>query len=423
MRKEGENKLRILSIMLILIVSCAPNNSQGDNSSQSMTPEEIEVRNNECALYNSFAAGNMQNRDFESVVENYMYMIEIGCDRCGCLGVNGEDAEYIYSYFGRAYIDLGQLDKAMNVFKQGLKQLKNDPVLLENAQCVAGKLGNLEEQIYYLDQWLAIDESNLKVLNQFSKVYKENQMFEEQVEILNMILKIDPANKIANGDKKVAFRELGKDELDVDKERWNSNKSNTQYGKEYARRLLDNSRNEEVVEVCNTLLVYDKYDPQIWKYLGDAHLNLYNEDLALEAYESISNIDKSDYLNAIEISKLYINKEDYEIAFKWAERAVEFSGSKGVALNQRAEVYFSAAESCSLESLSFSDKLVFELAWQDYVLAANAGYIKAKTRANFLEENNITTSGDWFMTSEKGDEVTPKGECYSWIQKSIKRKD
>ena len=57
------------------------------------------------------------------------------------------------------------------------------------------------------------------------------------------------------------------------------------------------------------------------------------------------------------------------------------------------------------------------------MLAANAGYIKAKTRANFLEENNITTSGDWFMTSEKGDEVTPKGECYSWIQKSIKRKD
>ena len=76
MRKEGENKLRILSIILILIVGCAPNNGQDDNSSKSMTPEEIEDRDNECALYNSFAAGNMQNRDFASVVENYMYMIE-----------------------------------------------------------------------------------------------------------------------------------------------------------------------------------------------------------------------------------------------------------------------------------------------------------------------------------------------------------
>ena len=111
-----------------------------------------------------------------------------------------------------------------------------------------------------------------------------------------MILKIDPINQSANAEKKAAFKALGKDELDVDKERWNANQSNTQYGKEYAKRLSDIGRNEEVVEVCNTLLIYDKYDTQTLKYLGDAYCCLYNEDLAIEAYESISNIDKKSVL-------------------------------------------------------------------------------------------------------------------------------
>ena len=41
---------------------------------------------------------------------------------------------------------------------------------------------------------------------------------------------------------------------------------------------------------------------------------------------------------------------------------------------------------------------------------------------DFLYENNITTASDWFMTSETGDELIPKGECYSWINRSVKRK-
>ena len=53
--------------------------------------------------------------------------------------------------------------------------------------------------------------------------------------------------------------------------------------------------------------------------------------------------------------------------------------------------------------------------------AAKAGYLRAKSRTDFLEENNITKGDDWFM--EKGDELTPEGECYSWVKRSIKRKD
>ena len=422
LNKEGESDLKNLMIALgLLLFGCAPTNTEVGNVSAGLSEEELKERNGECALYNSFAAGNYQNRDYESAIDNYRYMVDIGCSECACLG-GGNDAEYIYAYFGRSYIEVGKLDSAIYIFKQGLKYLSNDEALLENAQWTAGKLGNLDEQIYYLDKWLGLDESNSKVLNKLSEVYKQNEMFDEQVQILNMILKINPGDRNANAEKKAAFQALGKDELDVDKERWNADPSNVQYGKDYVKGLLDRDRNEEAVQVCNELIVYDKYDTQILKYLGDAHLSLYNEDLAIEAYESIANIDKADYINAIELSKLYINKEQFETAFKWSEKAVQFSGKKGVALNQRAEVYFSLAEFCSSESLSFWDKIVFEIAWEDYLSAAEAGYVRAKSRADFLYENNITTTSDWFMISETGDQLMPKGECYSWVNRSVKRK-
>ena len=133
-------------------MGCAPNGIDEQNSTKSLglSGEELEERNDECMLYGSFAASNYQNQDWKSAVDNYKYMIDIGCSECACLG-EGRDAEDIYTYYGRSYINLNKLDSASYVFKQGLKFLKDDEVLLENAQWTAGKLGNLEEQIYYLD--------------------------------------------------------------------------------------------------------------------------------------------------------------------------------------------------------------------------------------------------------------------------------
>ena len=126
--KEGENNLKVFSVLLgLFVLACAPSGfEEKDNfSSKGLSGEELEERNNECRLYNSFAAGNMQNRDYFGSIDNYRYMLEIGCNRCRCLGSEGEDAEYIYSYFGRSYIEVGKLDSASYIFKQGLKYLCN----------------------------------------------------------------------------------------------------------------------------------------------------------------------------------------------------------------------------------------------------------------------------------------------------------
>ena len=99
LKKEGENNLKNFTIVIgLFIFGCAPTKANLDNQSKGLSQEELIERNSECALYNSFAAGNMQNRDYISAVDNYRYMVEIGCGECECLGSQGEDAEYIYPY-------------------------------------------------------------------------------------------------------------------------------------------------------------------------------------------------------------------------------------------------------------------------------------------------------------------------------------
>ena len=61
------------------------------------------------------------------------------------------------------------------------------------------------------------------------------------------------------------------------------------------------------------------------------------------------------------------------------------------------------------------------MAYEDYELAVKKGYYRAKVRRDFLQENNITTTGDWFMLGEDK-EAIPEGQCYKWIKRKVNRK-
>ena len=112
--------------------------------------------------------------------------------------------------------------------------------------------------------------------------------------------------------------------------------------------------NEEVISVCQLLLVYDKFNTKVLKFLGDAYLNEYNSELALEAYKSLVLINPTNYKVIMEISIIYIDKEDYKSALEWAEKAIKISGGNGQTYSQRADVFFSLAESYSAKKLSLN---------------------------------------------------------------------
>ena len=326
-----------------------------------------------------------------------------------------------------SYQQLNLLDSAAYVFNQGLKYTPDDLELLKMAGKNSGRLGNFDDQIYYFDKILSFEENNLEILELLSNVYRDQGMFEEQVNILNIWLKYDPTSKNANAEKKAAFSALGKDESDVDRERWESDPSNTQYGLAYINSLKDAGDDEKIIEVCDEILVYQKFNTQVLKYLGDSHLNLYNEDKALDVYQILAKADPTNYEVAMDISKILANKEQYQDALDWAEKAIRISGKNGKTLYQRGEVFYDIAESCGVNEndISYWTRAVYELAWQDYRDALNMGYKAAKNRKIFLKENYITTIGTWFQLEPKTEIKLSECpmDCFSWINRTLKKRN
>jgi len=352
-------------------------------------------------------------------VDNYNQLLKCNC---GTL-----DPGNTFKYMAYSYQQLGLYDSASYIFKQGLKYTPEDIDLLQMAGNNSGRLENYDDQIYYFDKILSFEENNPEVLELLSNVFRDREMFEEQVNILNIWLKYEPSNKNANAEKKAAFAALGKDESDVDRERWESETSNIQYGLDYIRSLQDAGNTEKIIEVCTELLLYEKYNLTILRHLGDAYFNLYKEDDALNSYITLVKVDPTDFAAAIDISKILVNKEEFKDALDWAEKAISMSGKKGEAIYQRGEVFFDIAEICSVNEneISYWTRAIYELAWQDYRDAFNMGYKEAKNRKIFLEDNNITTIGTWFQLEPKTEIKLSECplDCYSWINRTLKKRN
>lgn len=417
-------KINYVLLFCYLIIPCcipiADGPSPDKSKTMSLSDEEIQKRNNECDLYLSFAISNYQNRDFRSTINNYLYVIDLGCGK--------RNAKDIFQWLGRSYMEFNLGDSATYYFNQGLKYLPENEELLNIAAWNSGKIKNIDDQIYYLDKLLSINENNPKILENLSNIYRDQGMYEDQVNIINIWLKYDPSNKNANAEKKAAFLVLGKEVQDVDKERWESDPSNIQYGLDYIFSLEKNGLYDEIIKVCNELITYEKYNKRVLRNLGDAYLNKYDEVNALSAYKSLSKTDPSDYYVAIEISKILINNENFVEALEWADKAVNISGNIGATYFQRAEVIFELAQKCSIneKELSPCTRAVFEFSWEEYNKAVNVGFIEANKRKNFLEDNYITNASTWFMLGEGIKEIVInecEDSCYSWLKKTIKKRN
>ena len=56
---------------------------------------------------------------------------------------------------------------------------------------------------------------DLTVMNELSKLYKENDRYDDQIFVLEKILSLDENNEIAQSELAMAFENSGKDPLDV----------------------------------------------------------------------------------------------------------------------------------------------------------------------------------------------------------------
>ena len=178
---------------IIVIFGCVPPSTE-----TSMADVEQYKYDEECEDYPpcnamlSIAAENWRGHDWRDAIDNYNKLF-----KCGCTEIKDSAGE-IYKYLGYSYRQLGLYDSAAYIFDQGLKFIQEDIELLKYAGENAGKLNKIEKQIYYYDKILSIEENTPEVLEILSNIYRDREMYEEQVDILNLWLQYEPRSKNAN---------------------------------------------------------------------------------------------------------------------------------------------------------------------------------------------------------------------------------
>ena len=163
-------KLSSIILLYISIFGCVPTDSPNPEG-ELLSEEELAERNQECDLYLSFAHTNFSNREYSGAVENFNEVMSLGCSE--------RNAEDIFPWIGRSYIELGKNDSASFLFKKGMKYLDENSDFLGVYAWNEGKLNKLESQIFLLEKQLSLDDSNVKVLEELSEIYRENENFKE----------------------------------------------------------------------------------------------------------------------------------------------------------------------------------------------------------------------------------------------------
>ncbi|MCD6205285.1 MAG: tetratricopeptide repeat protein [Candidatus Marinimicrobia bacterium] len=415
----------LISAVSIFLTQCVPPPSDSTEESQVVAEPKPTIERDKCELYLNFAYSYYQNQNWQSAIKNYKKMMKYGCEE--------EYAQDIYSYFGRAYQQLAKtdpvyFDSALFVFEEGEKYLPDDIYLKKNIAYIYHVQNKIDLEIREYEKIIELQPDDLDLYRTYVRLCFSQERYEDMLWGINKILEIAPDDQQAISDRMMVYERMGKDITTIQKEQWERNPTNVRFGLEYADALSEQLDYDKAIEVLKKVTSVDLRNKEAWLKLADLYKNLGKFEEAAGTYEHINkNIDSKDLDVLDNISKMYINLGKFETAYSWAKKAIAI-GNSSLAYKIRADVLFAAAESCSAARtpISFEDKLVYKLAYDDYLKAKKMGDYGVQSRIDFLKEYLIPTNEDWFMNryDANGKERSvyrPRLDCYNWIGMNVSK--
>ena len=264
---------------------------------------------------------------------------------------------------------MSKFDSSEVVLLDGLQKLPDNIELRKRLAYSYKRQGKLEKEIIEYERLADLTPNDISVLNDLSKLLKDQNRYEDQILILENILKIDQNNEIAQGELAMAYENSGKDPLDVYRRRYEDNKDNVSYGLDYSDRLLKSDKIEEAIIVLKEVIDIDPTSKLSFRKLADIYKKNDMLDNAVDTYESLFKIDPRDERVPIEISSAYIDLKEFDNAIKWADKSIDVNSDNGSTYAQKAKVYFYGWDNFRSQPFSIDDRIVAKLSYQYFIKA------------------------------------------------------
>ncbi|MBT6866303.1 MAG: hypothetical protein HOA19_03020, partial [Candidatus Marinimicrobia bacterium] len=317
------NKMKIITLLFgaLFLTMCVP--PEGGNQNLSKDKAKLDsLRKVRCPRLMSSAAEYYRNRDWKQTVRIYEEITTLDCDEWNPVFAPPQE---IYQYYAIAYEQMGKFDSSEFVLLDGLQKLPESVELRKRLAYSYKRQGKKEKEIIEFERIIDMAPLDISIMNDLSKLYKDESRFDDQIYILEKILKVDGSNEIAQSELAMAFESSGKDPLDVYRKRYEDNPENLSYGLDYADRLTQVDRSADATLVLDGVIRQDPTSKLAYRKLAEAHKETNNLKKAANAYEELFQIDPRDGRIAVDISDIYIDVGNYSKALRWAEKAMSLS--------------------------------------------------------------------------------------------------
>lgn len=411
------------AIALMMLSSCVPPSVETTEPAKTTTaPAKAPADHTKCDLYLSFAYSYYQNQNWKAAIENYQKMVDHGCE--------ADYAQDIFIYYGRAYQQLAAedpkyLDSALYIYQRGEKYLPKDLYLRKYIAYIYRLQNKTDLEIREYEKMLEISPEDLEIHRNLAKLYFNSQRWNDVIYISNEILKLSPQDEQAKNDLILAYQKLGKNPIDILRDTWEKSPS-VRSGLEYANALKQGREYDKALQVYQKVTQIDARNLEAWQNLADLYQSQNKLTEAISAYEYISkNLAPRDLDIIQKICQNYIKQANFPAALTWADKAVSLGGAQAYKI--RGDLYYNAADYfLGSEKITFEDKLVYKLAYDDYKKAFELGDQSLKTRLDHLKEYLIPTTEEWFFNrfDAQGKQRTsyrPNKPCYNWITTEVKK--
>ena len=270
--------------------------------------------------------------------------------------------------------------------------------------------------------------NDVSIMNELSKLYKDNERYDDQIFILEKMLSLNENNEIAQSELAMAFESSGRDPLDVYRKRYEDNPDNFSYGLDYADRLSQADRSEDAIPILNKVIRLDPSSKLAYRRLADANKTVDDLVAAAKAYEELFKIDPRDGRVAIDISDVYLDNNDYRQALKWADKATSLENQNGEGFGQKGKVYYYGWDNFRQNPFTIDDRVVAKLAYDYFTKAEKKGF-RGFSKSAWMKENEkdiLYGKAQWFMAEDKvkrSRSISAVTSDYDWVTESLKAED
>ncbi|MFQ5602881.1 MAG: tetratricopeptide repeat protein [bacterium] len=358
----------------------------------------------------SFGYENYKNKQYADAAKYFWKVTELDTIR---------KFPKIYRYLGDSYFKLEKPDTAKIVFELGIKKYPEDAHLHRMVGYISEQTEQIESAISEYETVVSLESESVDDWRRLATLYVRADRIEDAIAAYDKLLAINPDDLEAQKNKTALIASTGDIEAVIEEKEIvrQRDPENSQVRFDLGKLYFDTGNYEVSIERFKEFLILSPNDVSALEYIGVAYQRLEKNTEAIAEFKKILEIQNNNKKVMTEISRCYKELGRFTTARTYAKRALAIDNVYGLGWIALGEVYEAAAERCLNRKggkLDFNDKLVYEIAYQQYKRALQDLEFRneAERHINYLQ-GVLPTTEDKFMHK---DQKKPRGDCYSWIK-------